>query len=46
MNPDRPGSAYGYVDPTGRSSAGPYKDFDKGASRKYVLNPHGLIRPA
>ena len=20
-----------------------YKDFDKGASRKYVLNPHGLI---
>jgi glutathione-independent formaldehyde dehydrogenase len=23
-----------------------YKDFDKGASRKYVLNPHGLIPQA
>ncbi|HTE59417.1 MAG TPA: zinc-binding dehydrogenase, partial [Solirubrobacteraceae bacterium] len=23
-----------------------YKDFDQGASRKYVLNPHGLIRQA
>src|ERR687884_118901 len=23
-----------------------YKDFDKGASRKYVLNPHGLIKQA
>jgi glutathione-independent formaldehyde dehydrogenase len=23
-----------------------YEDFDKGAARKYVLNPHGLIRQA
>lgn len=23
-----------------------YIDFDKGASRTYVLNPHGLIRQA
>ena len=23
-----------------------YQDFDKGASRKYVLNPHGLIKQA
>jgi glutathione-independent formaldehyde dehydrogenase len=22
---------------------GGYKDFDKGASRKFVLNPHGLV---
>jgi glutathione-independent formaldehyde dehydrogenase len=21
-----------------------YKDFDKGASKKFVLNPHGLIK--
>jgi glutathione-independent formaldehyde dehydrogenase len=23
-----------------------YKDFDKGASKKFVLNPHGLIKRA
>jgi glutathione-independent formaldehyde dehydrogenase len=21
-----------------------YKDFDKGASKKFVLNPHGLVK--
>jgi glutathione-independent formaldehyde dehydrogenase len=21
-----------------------YKDFDSGAARKYVLNPHGLVK--
>ena len=21
-----------------------YKDFDKGAAKKFVLNPHGLIK--
>jgi len=24
-------------------AAGGYKDFDKGASKKFVLNPHGLV---
>ena len=23
-----------------------YEDFDKGASKKFVLNPHGLIKAA
>jgi glutathione-independent formaldehyde dehydrogenase len=23
-----------------------YQDFDKGAAKKYVLDPHGLVRKA